>query len=82
MELRLSAPLPDLSRAWAGAVVRRFALMMSTGAHGAGELRCRRDGDEAVVDVAPLAPYWFRQRPLRTRVRVAGGSAEVRCERL
>jgi len=82
VELRLSAPLPDLSRPFDGLVVRRFALMMSTGAHGAGEVRCRRQGDEALVDVVPQAPFWFARRPLRTRVRLVRGSVDVRSERI
>ena len=79
VQLRLSQPLPDLSRPFTGPITRRFALMMSGSAHGHGELRVRWVADdEVLVEIRPLAPFWFAERPMDTRIHfLPDGAVEL-----
>jgi hypothetical protein len=65
-ELELSAPLPDVTRPFEGAVLRHFAVRVNGQPHGHGTLSARVEGDDVVVDVVPLAPWWFAARPVRS----------------
>jgi hypothetical protein len=68
LRVLLSAPLPDLSRPFAGEVVRRFVLEINGQAHGYGDMTARSTADGAVLDIRPAAPSWFAARPMRSRI--------------
>lgn len=80
--VHLDQPLPDLSRPFEGPVKRRFALQVNGQIHGHGTLSAAWDGpDQVRVDLIPLEPPWFAERPLQTRVRYEGEGATVTTER-
>lgn len=77
--LRLSAPLPDVTRPFEGPVRRHFVAEVGGQPHGYGTIDARWAGGEAVVELRPDEPRWFRARPVRSRVRTSTGGA-VRVE--
>lgn len=83
MRLQLSAPLPDLRRPFEGEVSRAFVVRMGEDVHGHGWIRCRWEGGEVVASLEPVAPRWFAERPLETRLRFTqDGAALLRTRRV
>lgn len=75
LELRLSAPLPDVTRPFEGLVERRFVAFVGGQAHGYGTIDAEWTEGGATVWVRPQAPRWFRARPLKSRIEAAPGGA-------
>jgi len=83
LQVRLSAPLPDLRRPFEGEIARAFVVEMGGAVHGHGWIRCRWEGSEVVARLQPADPSWFAARPLETRVRfTADGAALLRSRRI
>lgn len=75
--------LPDVRRPFAGEVVSRFVVDLNDQpGHGLGEVRCHWEGAEVRVEVRPLAPRWFADRPIDSRIRYAGDSVAVEAVRV
>lgn len=74
LQIRLSAPLPDLSRPFAGCVKRHFVMEINGQTHGHGWLRAASHGETAVLDIRPTGPRWLATRPMRTRLRFVDGT--------
>lgn len=83
LTVALSAPLPDLRRPFEGEVSRAFTLSLGGEVHGHGWIHCRWEGGAAVARLEPVAPRWFAQRPLETRVQVTdAGEVLLRTRRV
>jgi hypothetical protein len=76
-ELELSAPLPDITRPFAGVVVRNFAVRVNGQPHGHGTVTAACDGDVTTVDLVPTAPWWFAERPVRSTITAEDGAWRV-----
>lgn len=69
LELRMSGPLPDVSRPFDGTVERRFLLSVGGQPHGYGTLQAAWTEGGAKIDVLPEAPYWFQRRPVTATIQ-------------
>lgn len=74
LHIHLSAPLPDLSRPFAGGVKRHFVMEVNGQTHGHGWLQATSHGDTTIIDIRPTAPKWFAARPMRTRLHVVNAT--------
>ena len=83
LRIALSAPLPDLSRPFRGRVRRNFVADMSGQTLGYGYMEAWTDETgKAFLEILPLAPRWFRERPLRTTLSWDSASTEVVTQRI
>ena len=82
IELRFSAPLPDLRRAFAGVVSRRFLMLVNGLCHGYGKMNATTTPDGAELSIRPIAPSWFRTRPMSSRLTLASDDLLLRSERV
>lgn len=77
MEFRMSAPLPDVTRPFAGPVHRNFVLWVGGQAQGYGELSATWQQNACRVMVKPKSPRWFAQRPVQSRVMATDSGYRV-----
>ncbi len=75
--------LPDLRRRFTGEVHSRFVVdIAGQEGHGIGTTTARWEGDEAVLDLVPVEPSWFADRPMQTRVQATAAGPRVRIQRV
>ena len=85
LQVQLSAPLPDFRRTFRGEVLRHFGVLVNGKIQGYGRLvATHADGDGATLKLLTVAPRWFENRPMETRMTrgQTPGTVEVRTSRL
>jgi len=85
LEVRFSAPLPDFRRSFRGEVLRHFGVLVNGKIQGYGRLLATHsDGDGATLKFLPVAPTWFENRPMETRMTRGRtpGTIQVRTSRI
>ena len=69
-QLRLDAPLPDLSVKFEGTISREFvADVGGLDGAGIGTIRAYWQDDKVFVDIEPRAPSWFSDRPMQSQIQ-------------
>ncbi len=67
MHARFVPAIPDLGRPFAGVHTGRFVLDVGgQQSHAHGSFEARWDGDRALLDLKPQAPWWVAERPMRS----------------
>ncbi len=85
LEIRMSAALPDFRRGFSGSVLRHFAVLVNGKTQGYGRMIAQQaESGESILQILPVAPRWFAERPLESRIRPVPGATqvEVRTRRL
>jgi hypothetical protein len=76
--------LPDLRRPFPGTIESSFAVdIAGQKGHGTGLVRCSWvDADTVKVEMIPLAPRWFADRPMETTIHYEGAGMTVKTVRV
>ena len=78
LHIAFSPALPDLSRKWDGEARSRFVIDVNgQEGHATGDVVSYWQGEDAVVDVLPEAPWWVAERPMRTVASYPGDGTAV-----
>jgi hypothetical protein len=83
-DIAFSPALPDVRRPFDGVVVSTFAVdIAGQEGHGKGEIRSRWvDADTVELQVRPIEPQWFADRPLDVKIRHDADGVRVRAYRV
>jgi hypothetical protein len=82
VHVAFSPPLPDVRRPFLGEVRVSYVIDVNGQlGHAVGHVVAKWVGDSVVLDVAPIAPWWTLDRPLRATVTAAGAAVSTRTVR-
>lgn len=83
LAVELTPALPDLRRRFEGRHRSRYVIDINGQYnHAVGWLEAWWEADGPRVELRPDAPWWTRDRPMRTVIRYADGAADIAIERL